>query len=206
LRNRFFDGLILGCIFFTSHIILAASPVSANDSSPNSTADYHAVPKQGTVMVRPTAAEKDVPKRFRIRDPKRFQYHANYSRTSGPVRVYNVRFPSQVTTDVTVNNTVYGDYFQPAGKGPFPGVVVLHILGGEFSMSRMIANGLARDGVAALFIKLPYYGERRQGTRRRFVSFEPKDTLTRFTQGVLISAGLRPGWATVLKWTTTVWD
>lgn len=146
--------------------------------------DYVAVAENGTVTVRPTAAEKQVPERFRHTGVHDFQFKAKYARSSGPVRVYKVTFPSPVTTDVPANNTVYGDYFQPAGRGPFPGVVVLHILGGEFSMSRMIANGLARHGIAALFIKMPYYGERRVGTSRRYLSLDPDETLERFTQGV----------------------
>ncbi|GAB4141495.1 MAG: hypothetical protein Tsb009_11260 [Planctomycetaceae bacterium] len=144
-----------------------------------------AVPETGEVSVTLTPAEKQVPKRFRHTQPHKFPYRTKFFRTSGPVRVFKVQFPSPVKTDVKVNNTVHGDYFQPAGRGPFPGVVVLHILGGEFSMSRMIANGLARKGIAALFIKLPYYGERRAGTHKRLVSLEPSETRERFTQAVL---------------------
>ena len=40
-------------------------------------------------------------------------------------------------------------------------MVVLHILGSDFPLSRYMAARLADRGVAALFLKLPYYGERR---------------------------------------------
>ena len=158
----------------------SARAANPDDSVENSVP----VPKRATIRFRPTKAEKQVPERFRLSEHQ-FESDANYSRSSGPVRVYRVRFPSAVKTTAVANNTVYGDYFQPQGRGPFPGVVVLHILGGEFSMSRMIANGLARRGIAALFIKLPYYGERRQGTRRRLISLDPNQTLESFTQAVL---------------------
>jgi dienelactone hydrolase len=97
-----------------------------------------------------------------------------------------VRFPSPITTDVEANNTVHGEYYLPAGTGPFPGCVVLHILGGEFPLSQMIANSLARQGVAALFIKMPYYGERRsKSSSRRMISRDPHETVQGMTQAVL---------------------
>lgn len=173
-------------LFLPLSLVLNTAAVFAKDvEAPNDKAEtYVTVAATGTVTVRPTAAEKQVPKRFRHAGEHTFRFETEYARSSGPVKVYKVRFPSPVTTDVPANNTVYGDYFQPEGQGPFPGVVVLHILGGEFSMSRMIANGLARHGIAALFIKLPYYGERRAGTTRRYLSLDPDETLERFTQGV----------------------
>ncbi|MGH7202313.1 MAG: alpha/beta hydrolase, partial [Planctomycetaceae bacterium] len=65
-------------------------------------------------------------------------------------------------------------------------VVVLHILGGDFALSQTIANALARKKVAALFIKMPYYGERRpEGSRRRMISRDPHETVAGMTQAVL---------------------
>ncbi|MCA9067716.1 MAG: alpha/beta hydrolase family protein, partial [Planctomycetaceae bacterium] len=115
-----------------------------------------------------------------------FSFATEFERTSGPVKVYKVRFPSPVKSEVDVNNTVHAQYFQPQGDGPFPGVVVLHILGGDFALSQMISNGLARRGVAALFVKMPYYGERRpKGIRRRMISPNLDETLEGMTQAVL---------------------
>jgi len=147
-------------------------------------AAHLAVPKFGTVDFRPTEAESTVPQLFHLKS-HRFSFETEYTRASGPVRIYKVRFPSPVVTKLKVNNTVHGHYFQPPGKGPFPGVVVLHILGGDFALSQMIANGLARRNVAALFIRLPYYGERRGDSRERFISFEPDVTRRNFRQAVL---------------------
>jgi dipeptidyl aminopeptidase/acylaminoacyl peptidase len=102
------------------------------------------------------------------------------------VRVFKVRFPSPITTEVPENNTVHGHYFQPEGEGPFPGVVVLHILGGDFALSQMVANYLARKKVAALFIKMPYYGERRsKESPRRMFSRVPAESVEGFTQAVV---------------------
>lgn len=102
------------------------------------------------------------------------------------VKVFKVTFPSPVRTDIEVNNTVHGEYFLPAGEGPFPGVIVLHILGGEFPLSELVANSLAQKGVAALFLKMPYYGERRdKNSRRRMISQDPDEIISGMTQGVL---------------------
>jgi dienelactone hydrolase len=146
--------------------------------------DFVSVPQGGTISFQPTAAESRVPERFR-QTAHTFSYETEYERNSGPVQVFKVRFPSPVKTEDDENNTVHGHYFQPEGQGPFPGVVVLHILGGQFPMSQMIANSLARKGIAALFIKLPYYGERRSDRSRRYmIMSDPRQTVANMTQGV----------------------
>lgn len=158
-------------------LLTSVDPATSNDHRP--------VPQTGSVAFRATKQEPQVPRRFQLKDHD-FKYAAKYQRKSGPVRVYKIQFPSPVKSEHAANNTVHADYFQPKGKGPFPAVVVIHILGGEFPLSQMIANGLARKGIAALFIKLPYYGERRGNTRGRyFISFEPDVTKRNFTQAVL---------------------
>ncbi len=47
---------------------------------------------------------------------------------------------------------------------------MLHILGADFALSRYLAARLADRGVAAMFVKLPYYGERRPAGDKRFLS------------------------------------
>ena len=77
--------------------------------------------------------------------------------------VSRLRFPSPITTPDAENNVVHAEYFDPGrgSGGRSPAVVVLHILGSDFPLSRYMAARLADRGVAALFLKLPYYGERR---------------------------------------------
>ena len=53
-----------------------------------------------------------------------------------------------------------------------PGVIVLHILGADFPLSRYMAARMADRGIAALFVKLPYYGERRPPGRPGAVPLE----------------------------------
>jgi len=143
------------------------------------------LPSEGVAQFLPAEDEKEVPARFR-QEAAEFGFTAKLDRQSGTVRVHRVTFPSPVKTEVEANNTVHGHYFQPAGEGPFPGVVVLHILGGDFPLSQAIANGLARENVAALFIRMPYYGERRApGHPRRMISRDPRETAEGMTQAVL---------------------
>ncbi len=132
-----------------------------------------------------TSVEFTVPERFRLKR-HRFDAEAELRRESGSLRVHTVTFPSPVETAVEENNTVYAEYFQPAGPGPFPGVVVLHILGGEFPLSQTVASALARARVAALFVKMPYYGERRsRQSSRRMISRNPREAAEGMTQAVL---------------------
>jgi dienelactone hydrolase len=108
------------------------------------------------------------------------------------LRRYNVsklRFPSPIETPDAENNLVHAEYFEPIGFGPKrPGVIVLHILGADFPLSRYMAARMADRGVAALFVKLPYYGERRppgQGTTaKRFLSTDIERTVRSMRQAV----------------------
>lgn len=145
------------------------------------------IPEQGQVRFETTKDEGKVPARFHL-DAHRFPFTCEFKRMSGPVRVYDVTFPSPVKTEVKENNTVYGHYYQPEGTGPFPACVCLHILGGGFELSEMSANSLARQGIAALTIKMPYYAQRRgvnAQRHRRMISFVPEHTAEGMTQAVL---------------------
>ena len=143
------------------------------------------VSETATIEFAPAKNEDTVPEHFRLK-PHRFEAEAELLRESGSFRTVAVTFPSPVQTALPVNNTIHGEYFQPAGEGPFPGVVVLHILGGEFPLSQTVASSLARAKVAALFIKMPYYGERRsKDSPRRMISRNPRETAEGMTQAVL---------------------
>ena len=143
------------------------------------------VPDQSTIEFTSAENENSVPSHFRLTS-HRFEADAELLRESGAMRVHAVTFPSPIETAIEENNTVHAEYFQPAGKGPFPAVVVLHILGGEFPLSQTVASSLARANVAALFVKMPYYGERRSSkSSRRMISRDPRETVEGMTQAVL---------------------
>ena len=104
---------------------------------------------------------------------------------SDDVAVSFVTFPSPVVTPEANNNTVHCEYFRPAKPGKYPAVIVLHILGGDFPLARMFAANFAKHNVAALFVKMPYYGERRQpDSRARMISTDAEETVRGLTQAV----------------------
>jgi hypothetical protein len=147
------------------------------------------VVEQGEVVFRPTADESSVPELFRL-EAATFRYELEPVLAAPRYRVSRVRFPSPVTTVDPENNVVHAEFFDPIGfPGRRPGVVVLHILGSDFPLSRYLAARLADQGVAALFLKLPYYGERRpkEGpgpVPTRFLSVDIERTTTSMRQGV----------------------
>jgi dienelactone hydrolase len=142
-------------------------------------------PLRGEAAFRPTASEAEVPALFRL-DASRFAYEMELRRRAESHAVWAVRFPSPIASPDPVNNTVHAEFFAPAGAGPEsrrPAVVVLHILGADFALSRYIAARLAERGVVALFVKLPYYGERRP-PGMRFLSADLARSVSAMRQGV----------------------
>jgi dienelactone hydrolase len=134
-----------------------------------------------------TAAEADVPELYRLESAK-FEYEMESIHEARNYKVHAVRFPSPIVSPDPENNTVYAEYFEPEADKPGvkrPGVVVLHILGADFALSRYMAARLAQHGVGALFIKLPYYGERKpKGSDKRFLSIDPERSFLSMKQGV----------------------
>jgi len=144
--------------------------------------------ERGQVRFQPGPLEPSVPERFRL-DADVYSYELKPVLTESRYTVSNLTFPSPIETPDVVNNTVHAEYFAPLGhEGKRPAVIVLHILGADFPLSRYMAARLADRGVAALFVKLPYYGERRpaQGapSTKRFLSSDIERTVTAMRQGV----------------------
>ena len=140
------------------------------------------------IAFRPEISESSVPERFRL-EPAVFTYELEPVMATARYTVSKLRFPSPVVTPDAENNTVHAEYFAPVGFGPKrPGVIVLHILGADFPLSRYMAARLADRGVAALFVKLPYYGERRpQGKGqegKRFLSADIDRNISAMRQAV----------------------
>jgi dienelactone hydrolase len=144
--------------------------------------------ERGDVTFRPGPEESSVPERFRL-EPAVFTYELEPVLETPNYSVSRLRFPSPITTADPENNVVHAEYFCPVGPGPKrPAVVVLHILGADFPLSRYMAARLADRGVAALFVKLPYYGERRPAAgglnSRRFLSSDIERTVMAMRQGI----------------------
>jgi dienelactone hydrolase len=142
--------------------------------------------ERGNLAFIPAAAEATVPERFRL--PKNhFEWQAARMHTvTDTLEVWDLKFPSPVTTPVEANNTVHAEFYRSRQPGRRPAVIVLHILGGDFPLSRLFSNALAQNGVHALFVKMPYYGPRRdEKSPRRMVSADPHESAAGLTQAVL---------------------
>ena len=139
----------------------------------------------GEARFTPSSQETDVPELFRL-DAATFPYQMEQLRVDSRVQVWSVRFPSPVESPDPVNNTVHAEYFVPTGippDGTRPGVVVLHILGADFPLARYVAARLADRGIPALFMKLPYYGERKP-PGVQFLSVDISRSVLAMRQGV----------------------
>jgi dienelactone hydrolase len=143
--------------------------------------------EKGTVRFQPLGDQKNIPERYRL-EAHAFDYEMTlkHDLPHSGVEIYHVRFPSPVESPHVENNTVHAEYYRPKGKGPFPGVVVLDITGGDQSLSRGISLLLAQNRIAALFVQMAYYGPRRPpGSNLRLLSINFRQTLDAIRQTVL---------------------
>ena len=98
---------------------------------------------------------------------KAFSWRLEKMYRDSQITGYRLTFPSPVKSGVSCNDTVWSEYYVPRTERNrterrIPSVVVLHFLNDpNFTVTRMVATTLARRGIAALLLKLPYYGERR---------------------------------------------
>lgn len=153
-------------------------------------ADVETVEK-GVANYQPPAAEAEAKVAERFRMP---MHSFDYAMTKLDVQlsnheIWDVTFPSPVVTPHEANNTIHCEYYKPAGEfagSKRPAVIVLHILGGDFALSRLFAGAIAQRGTAALFVKMPYYGPRRvPGAPHRMISANPQETIAGMTQAIL---------------------
>jgi dienelactone hydrolase len=140
-----------------------------------------------TVAFRTEDSAAGVPERFRLADHTfTAEVVKRYDLEHSGVEIYDVRFPSPVTSRHPENNTVHAEYYRPKGKGPFPAVVVLDILDGKQVVSRGEALYLAQHDVAALIVYMAYYGPRRPTAERvRMLSTDIDHSVAAVTQTVL---------------------
>jgi len=142
--------------------------------------------EKGTFRFKALDDQKSIPQQYRLPEAD-YSYTLKHQKTLDAlkVRVWTLTFPSPYRSKHPENNTVHAEYYQPMGDGPYPGVIVLDITGGNQMLSRHISNHLARHGVAALFVQMAYYGPRRPpGSKLRLLSNDIKHTAEAVTQTV----------------------
>ena len=142
---------------------------------------------KGSVRFTPPADQSNIPERYRL-EARQFDYELElkYELKESGVDVFVLRYPSPVKSPYPENNTVYAEYYRPRKKGPFPAVIVLDITAGDQTLSRTIANYLAQNGIAGLFVQMAYYGPRRPATPKvRLLSTNVKQSMDAVRQTVL---------------------
>ena len=113
----------------------------------------------------PTRKETDAALAERLRsfapEPGGFTYTLQLVDEEETIRVYRVVFDSPLKTPWPQNNRVPAEYYVPRGAGRFPAAIVLDILDGSAILPRMMARSAAQNGVAALYVPMPCYNDRR---------------------------------------------
>jgi dienelactone hydrolase len=145
------------------------------------------VVEKGQFRFTPSGDQANVPERYRLQECE-FDYRMSVKRDlpNSGVRVFRVQFPSPIKTATPENNTVHAEYYQPTGKGRFPGVIVLDITAGNQSLSRHLSIFLAQKKIAALFVQMAYYGPRRPpGSKLRLLMPNIEHSLSAIRQTVL---------------------
>jgi dienelactone hydrolase len=143
--------------------------------------------ERGTVVFEPPVHQENVPERYRLA-PLKFAYELKWTRDlpASDVAIYHLTFPSPVKSNCPENNVVHAEYYRPRGKGPFPCVIVLDILAGNEKVARLCASTLAQNGIGALFVTMPYYGQRRPAdSKLRMLSIDVKRSVEAVRQSVL---------------------
>jgi dienelactone hydrolase len=131
-----------------------------------------------------------VPERYRL-PARTFDYTLapRFELPHAGVDVYDLTFPSPVTSTVPGNDLVHAEYFVPKGASAgskVPGVVILDILDGRAVVPRGQAVWLAQHGVASLFVYMAHYGPRRPaGSPVRLMSPNLATTMDGIRQTVL---------------------
>lgn len=167
--------------------LLACFTIPAPGSTSDGADSTERAPEKATVRFRPVGDQQNVPERYRL-EPHEFDYQLALKRQlpDFAIDVYELRFPSPVTSPYPQNNTVHAEYYRPRGKGPFPGIVVLDILGGDQNLSRTVAMLLAQNQIASLFVQMAYYGPRRPAdSSARLISPNYPQTMDAIRQTVL---------------------
>ncbi|QVL33678.1 prolyl oligopeptidase family serine peptidase [Telmatocola sphagniphila] len=142
--------------------------------------------KSGKVTFTPQGDQKEVADRYKLGEYCfEYQLQPKMDLPVCGVQIYTLTYPSPVKSEHVQNNTVFAEYYRPDGPGPFPGVIVLDVLGGDQKLSRGISTFFAQNGIAALFVQMAYYGPRRPPNGPKLLTPDVDHTMAAIRQTVL---------------------
>ncbi len=96
-------------------------------------------------------------------DRQAFEYRIEPVESTAEYDLFRLTYPSEEALSWPEAARVAAYYYRPAGiagTAPRPGVVCLHILGGDGELTRMIAANFAANGIPAIMPIFPLFGER----------------------------------------------
>ncbi|MDP2920529.1 MAG: alpha/beta fold hydrolase [Dehalococcoidia bacterium] len=101
-------------------------------------------------------------------------------------RQYTVTFPVAIPGSLYENNTAYGDYYQTLRAGKAPLAILVHGWGDHSTIPmRMLARGLARKGIHAFVLYLPFHSRRLPPEmKERAPNFTPEEWFTGYRVAV----------------------
>ena len=94
--------------------------------------------------------------------PKGFEYSTSLRDQDDALKFYRLDYPSPFVSPWPENNVVPCEYYVPAHPaGKMRAVIVLDILDGSAVLPRALCRGLAGSGIAALYMPMACYNQRR---------------------------------------------
>lgn len=96
--------------------------------------------------------------------PGKFTFTTQLLAEEETIRVYRLTFTSPLETPWPENNRVPAEYYVPRSASPrakVPAAVVLDIMDGSAILPRVMARAAAQQGLAALYLPMPCYSDRR---------------------------------------------
>jgi dienelactone hydrolase len=142
--------------------------------------------EQGSLTYQALEDQNKLPERYRL-DQYKFDWKLEkaFDLPASEISMSRLTFPSSVVSKHAANNTVHAEYYRPNGKGPFPGILILDIIGGDQKLSRGIGTVFAQHGVASLFVQMAYYGPRRGPNDPKLITSDIPHTFAGIRQTIL---------------------
>jgi dienelactone hydrolase len=122
--------------------------------------------------------------------PETFEYQLQLVAEEEMFRLYRLVYPSPLRTPWPENNVVPAEFYVPRGASEgkkVPAAVVLDILDGSAILPRMMARAAAQNGLAAIYLPMPYYNARRPANdeHRRALADDPRRAADGIRQTVM---------------------
>ncbi len=165
----------------------ARSPVAETTSAPelNISGTVSASVKRPIPPARQPAQEKYL--NIYRRGESEFSYQVKTQRRTYAYDVCELSFPSPITTEIPQNNRVYCEYYRKPEDKKHAVVILLDILDGSMMVPRIIAHGLATNGIDACIMVMPHYGARRSPdkAKQQELLSNPEFLITSIQQAVM---------------------